>query len=158
MTMATATRTTKAGPITRSITISFALADRCEVCVRGTQNNLTTTDTYLLSRQPSDFGIAFSVREVDAEGERYDVLLNAPGGRHTCDCKWAPTRVTSSRAVTSRWRYKPCGNASSNHGNHGGPLAPVLHWRTNYEGSSISAWRFWLWYWPDVVRLGRPWR
>jgi hypothetical protein len=85
--MATATRTTKAGPITRSITVSFALAGRCEVCVRETQGDNTTTDTYLLSRQLSQIGgSAFRVRKID--GESYDVLLNKPGGGHSCTCKW----------------------------------------------------------------------
>lgn len=96
--MATATRTTKAGQITRSITVTFAIAGRCEVRVSETQGNNTTTDTYLLSRQPSDFGIAFTVRKMDDEGESYDVLLNAPGGRHSCDCKWG----------TYKSHIKPC--------------------------------------------------
>ncbi len=95
--MATATRKTKAGPITRSITITFALGGTCEARVSEKQGDSTTTDTYLLSRQPSDFGIAFPVRKMDEEAS-YDVCLNAPGGGHTCDCKWG----------TYKGHIKPC--------------------------------------------------
>jgi hypothetical protein len=96
--MTTATRATKAGPITRTITITFALAGRCEVRVTETQGHKITTDTYLLERQPSAFGVAFWVRKCSDEREQYDVLLNAPGGGHTCDCKWA----------TYKGHLKPC--------------------------------------------------
>jgi hypothetical protein len=86
--MCTATRTTKAGPISREVTITFALAGRCEVRVVETQGHKITSDTYLLERQPSQFGVAFTVRKCSDEREQYDVLLNAPGGGHSCDCKW----------------------------------------------------------------------
>jgi hypothetical protein len=89
-------RTTKAGPITRSITVTFALAGRCEARVLETQGNKSTQDTYLLERQPSAFGVAFTVRKID--GEQYDVCLNVPGGGHSCDCKWA----------TYKGHIKPC--------------------------------------------------
>src|SRR5262249_25463687 len=85
--MTTTTRQTKSATIARVITVSFALAGRCEVCVRETTHGKTTTDTYLLERQPSDIGgIAFQVKKCD--GESYDVLLNQPGGGHSCTCKW----------------------------------------------------------------------
>jgi hypothetical protein len=85
--MTSTQRITKAGPISRTISVSFALAGRCEVCVRETKVGLTTTDTYLLSRQPSHIGgVAFQVKKCD--GESYDVLLNQPGGGHSCTCKW----------------------------------------------------------------------
>jgi hypothetical protein len=86
--MTTTTRTTKAGPISRTITISHALAGRCEVRVTEVQNGKRTEDTYLLERMASDFGTAFSVRKFAEGGDTYDVLLNGPGGHHSCDCKW----------------------------------------------------------------------
>jgi hypothetical protein len=88
--MTTTKRTTKAGEITRRITITFALAGRCEARVSECQRGKWTDDVYLLERQTSAFGVAFKVRKMsgDNEGETYDVLLNAPGGGHSCDCKW----------------------------------------------------------------------
>jgi hypothetical protein len=89
-------RTTKAGQITRSVIISFALAGRCEVWVSETQGHKTTEDTYLLARQPSDFGAAFTVRKCSDEREVYDVLLSRNG--HTCTCPWG----------TYKAHVKPC--------------------------------------------------
>jgi hypothetical protein len=58
----------------------------------------TPQDTYLLERQPSDFGVAFHVRKYSEENEQYDVCLNVPGGGHSCECKWA----------TYKGHIKPC--------------------------------------------------
>lgn len=95
--MRTATRTTKSETIRRTISIAFALAGTCEARVTEDNGRKITTDSYLLSRQPSDFGIAFRVRKCDSE-DAYDVCLNAPGGGHTCDCKWG----------TYKGHIKPC--------------------------------------------------
>jgi hypothetical protein len=93
----TTTRRTKAATITRTTTISFALCGTCEVRVSETKGNTTTTDTYLLTRQPSDFGVAFSIRKCDST-DTYDVCLNMLGGGHSCDCKWG----------TYKSHIKPC--------------------------------------------------
>jgi hypothetical protein len=86
--MTTTTRTTKQATITRTITITHALAGRCEVRVTEVRNGKRTEDTYLLERQPSDFGTAFTVRKFTEGGDTYAVCLNMPGGGHSCDCKW----------------------------------------------------------------------
>ncbi len=94
--MNTVTRTTKAGTTIRTVSISFALAGRCEVRVCETQGHKTTTTTYLLARQPSDFGAGFQVRKLGDLEETYDVLLN---GRETsCNCSWG----------TYQSHLKPC--------------------------------------------------
>ena len=95
--MLTRTRTTKTGEIKRTISASFALAGTCEARITETHGHKITTDTYLLSRQPSDFGIAFRVQKCDSE-DAYDVLLNQPGGGHSCDCRWG----------TYKGHIKPC--------------------------------------------------
>jgi hypothetical protein len=87
--MTTTTRTTKAGPIQRSITITHALCGRCEVRVTEVQRGKRTEDTYLLEQLPSQIGgVVFTVRKFADGGDSYQVLLNAPGGGHSCDCKW----------------------------------------------------------------------
>lgn len=86
--MLTATRTTKAGAITRTIAVSFPLAGRYEARVTETQGNKTTEATYLLERIASDYGIAFQVRKIDGEGESYAVFLNQRYGGHSCECPW----------------------------------------------------------------------
>jgi hypothetical protein len=94
--MLTTTRTTRNATITRTISISFALAGRCEARVTEQTDNKIVTDTYFLERQPSDFGVAFTVKKID--GEQYDICLNVPGGGHSCDCKWQ----------TYKGHIKPC--------------------------------------------------
>jgi hypothetical protein len=88
--MTTTTRQTKACKITRHLNLGEAVngliaAGVTEVHHRTGEPKIVV-DNYFLRRQPSDFGVAFQVEKFG--GETYDVLLNAPGGGHSCDCKW----------------------------------------------------------------------
>jgi hypothetical protein len=90
--MTTATRTTKAGPITRSISIGPAVNGLCAASVTEAHHRKgepkIQCDTYFLRRIPSEIGgLALEV-EKWGDSELRHVLLNAPGGGHTCDCKW----------------------------------------------------------------------
>jgi len=87
--MTTATRTTKAGRITRTIDLSDALNGMVLATVNEVHNDgvKITSDLYWLRRQPSAFGLAFTVEKA-ADKTAYDVCLNVPGGGHSCDCPW----------------------------------------------------------------------
>lgn len=84
----TTTRQAKAATIRREIEISepapsgLILASVTEIHNAGQK---ITVDLYWIRRQASDFGLAFAV-EKGLDGTVYDVLLNAPGGGHSCDC------------------------------------------------------------------------
>lgn len=104
MTTTTATRTTKAETITRSIAVSKAASGTCaasvsEVHHRKDQPKIVS-DTYFLRLIRSDIGgIALEVEKL-GESELHHVLLRASGHGHghTCDCKWG----------TYKSRLKPC--------------------------------------------------
>lgn len=89
------TRTTKAGRIERRIevTASDDFGSRTIFASVFEKRFLKTKaacecDVYILERRSSDFGLYVHVKKAGstANGEEYDVLLNAPGGGHTCDC------------------------------------------------------------------------
>lgn len=90
--MTTSTRTTKAGQIYRLLSLGDAVngllaASVCETKI-GKKANTTTCDTYYIRRIRSEIGgVAFEI-EKTGDAEVRHVLLNAPGGGHTCDCKW----------------------------------------------------------------------
>src|SRR5262249_12799707 len=91
----TMTRTTKQATITRQITISEERAPWGRTIYaqafeqhHGNGQRKNVPDVSPLERIPSDFGLAVRVDKQLCEGESYDVLLNAPGGGHTCDCAW----------------------------------------------------------------------
>jgi hypothetical protein len=110
--MTAMTRTTKAGEIQRTIIISFALAGRCEVWVSETQGHKTTEETYLLARQPSDFGAAFTVRKCSDEREVYDVLLSRNG--HPVLARGERTSRTSKHVGTLKCACKRSAKRSCN--------------------------------------------
>lgn len=92
--MATSTRTTKAGTIERTISITVednfgrtVFANVFEKTQLKTKVKLSS-EVYTLERISSDFGVAFQVNKMtgDNAGECYDVCLNVPGGGHSCDC------------------------------------------------------------------------
>jgi|SRR5579884_1539183 len=92
--MTTATRTTKAGKITRILSYGEAVNGLLAAsCTEAHSAGKITSDTYFLRRQPSDFGVAFTVEKTD--GTVYDALLNAPGGGHSCDCPHGTYRPNS---------------------------------------------------------------
>jgi hypothetical protein len=74
-------------PVQRIFHLSAAVHGAVLCTVTETAGGKTTCSLYWLRRQPSDFGLAFQI-EKPAEGLVYDVLLNGPGGGHTCDCPW----------------------------------------------------------------------
>jgi hypothetical protein len=91
--MTTTTRQTKQARITRQIELSDSLNGLVLAVVTEVHNGgqKITCDLYWLRRQPSDFGVAFTCEKAQ-DGASYDVLLNAPGGGHSCDCKWSSYR------------------------------------------------------------------
>jgi|SRR5215475_14172756 len=103
--MTTATRTTKAATITRTITISreqepwgvtvFAQVFEQHHGKRSTKN---ISDVYILTRIPADFGVGVHVSKQLGEMGEYDVLVATQGGYHECDCPH----------MTYRPNSKPC--------------------------------------------------
>ena len=62
------------------------------------------TDLDFVRQQVSDFGgMAFHFEKMGDASFTYDVLLNAPGGGHTCECwgslRWAPKTGKPCRHV-----------------------------------------------------------
>lgn len=94
--MLTATRLTKRGAIRRTIDLSepvngLLCATVTEIHFQGDNKDSEhvreiDVELYWLRRQPSDFGVAFTV-EKGSDGTTHDVCLNVPGGGHTCCCK-----------------------------------------------------------------------
>jgi hypothetical protein len=65
-----------------------------------------TTDLYFVRQQVSDIGgMAFHFEKMGDASSTYDVLLNAPGGGHTCECwgsmRWTPKTGKPCRHVTA---------------------------------------------------------
>jgi hypothetical protein len=59
------------------------------------------TDLYFVRQQVSDIGgMAFHFEKMGQPESTYDVLLNAPGGGHSCEC-WGSMRWTPKTG-------KPC--------------------------------------------------
>jgi hypothetical protein len=95
--MCTTTRTTKTATIRREIRITtdddfgshtvMAVIFEQHVGVKTTRS---TSDVYVLTRLATDFGVGIRCVKSGStgDGEARDVLLNAPGGGHTCDCAW----------------------------------------------------------------------
>jgi hypothetical protein len=86
MTMTTQTRHTKAGSIFRLISLGAAVNGLLAASVSEVKGQHSTHDTYFVRRIPADFGVGFEL-EKTGDAELRHVLLNAPGGGHTCDCK-----------------------------------------------------------------------
>lgn len=89
MVQTTAPRTAvKAG---RSLRVAYRAHDgtgRVCVTLTTTRGRKVTCNLYVVAPIPSDFGTAFEVSKVDADGrteEVYHTLLSASG--NTCDCK-----------------------------------------------------------------------
>jgi hypothetical protein len=95
--MQTTQRTTKAGVIRRDIEVNRYNAGPALAHVTEIKGDIITVDLYWLRRMPSDFGVYIAVEKGET-GEVHDVLLNAPGGGHTCTCKWG----------TYKGHTKPC--------------------------------------------------
>ncbi|SRR5579871_695360 len=86
--MSIVTRTTKAGNITRTIEIAPPNGGPLLATVVEQLGHKIDVQSYWLTRIRSQIGgMAFQLEKFD-DGTIYDVLLNAPGGGHTCDCKW----------------------------------------------------------------------
>ena len=102
----TTTRQTKAAAIRRTITVTadrepwgvtvYATMYEQHQGPRGAKN---ISDVYILSRiAGTAFGLGVHVEKQLGEAGSYDVLLNAPGGGHTCNCPHG----------TYRGHVKPC--------------------------------------------------
>jgi hypothetical protein len=95
-------RTTKAGQIERTIhvamwsnTIHATITETKQLKTKTT----STSTTYILRPIPSQMGgVGVEVEKLDESGEVYNVLLNAPGLGHSCDCPHG----------TYRGHVKPC--------------------------------------------------
>jgi hypothetical protein len=88
--MTTATRTTKAGQIERQIEVSvddaFGRTVYATVFEKKHLKTKTvcTSDVYILTRIPADFGIGIRVDKQLADGESYDVNLSRALGDMCC--------------------------------------------------------------------------
>lgn len=87
--MTTSTRSTKAGDITRTISISFSLAGTCEARVVEDNGRKITTDTYLLTCRPVPRGKAFRVQKCGPEGIEEELIYEVVHllcQKPTCTC------------------------------------------------------------------------
>ncbi|HTU21624.1 MAG TPA: hypothetical protein VMG10_26545 [Gemmataceae bacterium] len=88
-------RTTKAGVIYRMLSLGEPVNGLLAASVAEVKGGVTSTDTYYLRRIESQIGgVAFEV-EKTGDSEPRHVLLNAPGGGHTCTCKWGSYKPNS---------------------------------------------------------------
>jgi hypothetical protein len=92
----TQTRTTKQATISRTITVSREVEPWGTTTYatvfeqhQGKRSVKNISDVYVLTRIAGvQFGLGVHVEKVagQSEGQVYDVLLNGPGGGHSCDC------------------------------------------------------------------------
>src|SRR5215469_16880494 len=93
--MISTTRLTKAAHITRQIRISVEEDFGAPLTIavvfekhQGKKTTKCTSDAYVLRRIPSEIGGVGVEVEKAGDPEARHVLLNQPGGGHSCTCKW----------------------------------------------------------------------